>query len=153
MGWMPQHDEPIKINSAFNVNATILQFVVASAAEAELGALFHNCQDGIIIRQTLADMGHPQPETPVHCDNTTAVEIAKNTVKRQQSRSMEMRFLGLVTRWHKKCTHLAGTRDKKIWLITGVSTTLGHTTLQFAPGTYIQPPPRGYYRRLLDQAL
>ena len=38
MGWMPEHCEPIKINRAFYVNATILKFVVASAAEAELGA-------------------------------------------------------------------------------------------------------------------
>jgi hypothetical protein len=34
MGWMPQNGEPIKINGAFYVNATILKFVVASAAEA-----------------------------------------------------------------------------------------------------------------------
>jgi hypothetical protein len=80
--------------NAFYVNATILKFVVASAAEAELGALFHNCQDGIIFRQTLADMGHPQPKTPVHCNNATAVGIANNTVKWQQSKSMEMRFFG-----------------------------------------------------------
>jgi hypothetical protein len=86
--------ETIKINGAFYVYATILKFVVASAAEAKLGTLFHNCQDGIIFRQTLADMGHPQPKTPVHCDNATAVGIVNNTVKRQQSRSMEMRFLG-----------------------------------------------------------
>jgi hypothetical protein len=37
-------------------------------------------------------MGHPQPPTPIHCDNSTAVGIANNTVKRQRSRSMEMRF-------------------------------------------------------------
>jgi hypothetical protein len=85
MGWMPKNEEPIKINGTFYVNATILKFVVASAAEAELGALFHNCQDGIIFRQTLADMGHPQPKTLVHCDNATAVGITNNTVKRQQS--------------------------------------------------------------------
>ena len=48
MGWMPKNGEPIKLNGAFYVNTTILRFVVASAAEAELGALFHNCQDGII---------------------------------------------------------------------------------------------------------
>ncbi len=59
MGWMPKNREPIKINCAFYVNATILKFMVASAAEAELCALFHNCQDGIIFRQTLADMGYP----------------------------------------------------------------------------------------------
>ncbi len=48
MGWMPKNGEPIKLNGAFYVNTTILRFVVASAAEAELEALFHNCQDGII---------------------------------------------------------------------------------------------------------
>jgi hypothetical protein len=85
MGWMPKNGEPIKINGAFYLNATIMKFVVASAAEAELGALFHNCQDGIIFRKTLADMGHPQPKTPVHCNNATAVEIANNTIKRQRS--------------------------------------------------------------------
>ncbi len=85
MGWMPKNGEPIKINGAFYVNATIIKFVVASAAEAELGALFHNCQDGIIFRKTLADMGHPQPKTPVHCDNATAVGIANNTIKWQRS--------------------------------------------------------------------
>jgi hypothetical protein len=82
-GWMPKTGEPIKINGAFYVNATILKFVVVSAAEAELGTLFHNCQDGIIFRQTLSDMGHPQPKTPVHCNNATAVGIANNTIKRQ----------------------------------------------------------------------
>ncbi len=59
MGWMPENGEPIKINGAFFVNATILKFVVVSVAEAKLGALFHNCQDGIIFRKTLADMGCP----------------------------------------------------------------------------------------------
>ncbi len=80
-----KNGEPIKINGAFYVNATIMKIVVASAAEAELGALFHNCQDGIIFWKTLADMGHPQPKTPVHCNNATAVGIANNTIKRQRS--------------------------------------------------------------------
>jgi hypothetical protein len=48
MGWMPQDDEPICLNGAFHVSTTILRFVVASTAEAELGALYHNCQTGII---------------------------------------------------------------------------------------------------------
>ena len=80
------------MNGAFYVSATIVRFVVASAAEAELGALYDNCQKGIVYRDILKDMGHPQPCTPVHCDNATAVGIANNLVKRQRSRSMEMRF-------------------------------------------------------------
>jgi hypothetical protein len=92
MGWMPQDGKPIRLNGAFHVSTTILHFVVASAAKAELGALYHNCQTGIIFRLTLTDMGHPQPKTPVHCDNATAVGIANNTIRRQRSRAMEMRF-------------------------------------------------------------
>ncbi len=83
MGWVPKNGEPIKLNGAFHVSANIMRFVVASAAEAKLGALYHNCQTAIVFRDILNDMGHPQPKTPVHCDNATAVGIANNTVKRQ----------------------------------------------------------------------
>ena len=121
MGWMPKNGEPIRLNGAFYTNTTILRFVVASAAEAELGALFHNCQDGIIFRQTLMDMGHPQPKTPVHCDNATAVGIANNNVKRQRSRSMEMRFFWIGDKiaqeiydvsWHPGQENLADYQSK-----------------------------------------
>jgi hypothetical protein len=121
MGWTPKNGDPIRLNGAFYTNTTILRFVVASAAEAELGALFHNCQDGIIFRQTLEDMGHPQPKTPVHCDNATAVGIANNTVKRQRSRSMEMRFFWIGDKiaqemydvsWHPGQENLADYQSK-----------------------------------------
>ncbi len=43
IGWIPKDRDPIKINWAFHINVNILCFVVASAAEAELGTLYHNC--------------------------------------------------------------------------------------------------------------
>ena len=69
-----------------------LQFVASSAAEAELGALFVNAKEGKIIRLALHELGHPQPPTPIHCDNSTAAGISNNTVKKHRSRSMEMRY-------------------------------------------------------------
>ncbi len=78
---MPKDGEPIRLNGAFHVSTIILRFVVAYAAEAELGALYHNCQTGIMFRLTLTDMGHPQPKPPVHCNNATAVGIANNNIK------------------------------------------------------------------------
>jgi hypothetical protein len=48
MGWSPKDGDPIKLNGAFFTLCTILCFIVASAAEAELGALFMNCKEGII---------------------------------------------------------------------------------------------------------
>ena len=121
MGWMPKNGDPIRLNGAFYTSSAIMRFVVASAAEAELGALFHNCQTGMIFRQTLKDLGHPQPKTPVHCDNATAVGIASNTVKRQRSRSMEMRFFWIGDKvaqemyditWHPGMENLADYQSK-----------------------------------------
>ncbi len=48
LGWMPTDNAPIPLNGAFHVSTTILRFVVISAAETKLGALYHNCQMGII---------------------------------------------------------------------------------------------------------
>jgi hypothetical protein len=70
----------------------MLRFVVASAAEAKLSTLFLNCKEGMIFCLPLEELGYPQPKTPIHCDNTTAVSIANNTIKSQQSRSMETRY-------------------------------------------------------------
>jgi hypothetical protein len=92
MGWKLDATKPIKLNGAFFTLCLILHFVVASAAEAKLGALFLNCKQATIFHLTLKEMGHPQPPIPVDCNNSTAVSIANNTVKSQRSRSMEMRF-------------------------------------------------------------
>ena len=48
LGWLPKDDAPIHLNGAFHVSTTIMRFVVASAAEAKLGAFYHNCQTGMI---------------------------------------------------------------------------------------------------------
>jgi hypothetical protein len=92
LGSTPTDDQPIELNGAIYVLCGILKIVVASAAESELGALFMNIKDGVILRLILAELGHKQPPTPVHCDNKTATGIANDTVKKQRSRSMEMRF-------------------------------------------------------------
>jgi hypothetical protein len=82
MGSILEDNEPMVLNEAFHTSTTGMQFVVASAVKAELRALFHNCQAAIFFCQTLANIGHPQPKTPIHCDNATAIGIANNTVKR-----------------------------------------------------------------------
>jgi hypothetical protein len=77
----PSHSDPIQLNGAFFTLCAILWFVVASAAEAELGALFLNCKEEMIFRLTLEEFGHPQPKTPIYCNNATAVGIVNNTVE------------------------------------------------------------------------
>jgi hypothetical protein len=57
-------------------------------------ALFLNAQEAKVFRLVLAELRHPQPPTPIHIGNTTTVGIVNNTIKSQQSRSMEMRYFG-----------------------------------------------------------
>ena len=102
LGWLPKDGHPIHLNGAIHIVFTLLKFVVSSAAEAELGTLFINAKQGKIIRLALEEMGHPQPPTPIHCDNTTAAGIANNTVKKNRSRSMEMRFFWIADQVDQK---------------------------------------------------
>ena len=73
-----------------------------SSRSAELGALFLNAQQAKILRLTLHELGHPQPATPVHIDNTTAVGIVNSTIKRQRSRAMEMGYFWLLDQYAQK---------------------------------------------------
>ncbi len=88
LGSLPHGRDPIKLNGAIHVTCTILKLVAASAAEAELGALFLNAQEAKVFRLVLAELGHPQPPTPIHINNTTTVGIVNNTIKCQRSRSI-----------------------------------------------------------------
>ena len=67
--WAHYHkmEKPIKINGAFHTLCRILQFVVASAAVAKFGALFLNCQEGMIFTLALENLDHKQPKNPVCC--------------------------------------------------------------------------------------
>ena len=66
--------------------------MAASAAEAKLGAIFHNAQLIPLIQRILEALGHPQPPTPLYCDNSTAVSIIQQTIKQKRSRAMNMRY-------------------------------------------------------------
>ena len=92
LGSLSKEGAPIKLNGNIAITCAILKLVAASATEAELGALFLNVQEASILRLFLLEMGHPQPKTPVHVDNTTGVGIVNNTIKRQRSHAMEMRY-------------------------------------------------------------
>ena len=75
---------------------------MASAAEAELGDLFLNCQESVPIRITLEEMGHIQMPTPVQVDNSTVLGIATGTIKQRKSKAMYMRFYWIRDRKNQK---------------------------------------------------
>ena len=96
LGSLPIDGKFITLNGLIHSLCSILKFVAASAAEAELGALFLNAKEARIMRITLTELGHPQPPTLIHIYNTTVFGIIDNTIKRQRSHAMEMRYFWLL---------------------------------------------------------
>jgi hypothetical protein len=83
--------------SILNV-AAVIKNVVASAAESEVRACFHNAQSGAPLRVTLTELGHKQPPTPMRTDNSTALGILNETIKHKRSKAMDMRYHWLTDR-------------------------------------------------------
>ncbi len=96
LGSLPIEGNPIKLNGVIHITCTILKLVDASAAKAEVGALFLNAQEAKVLHLTLAELGHPQPPTSIYIDNTTTVSIVNNPIKRQRSRAIEMQYFWLL---------------------------------------------------------
>jgi hypothetical protein len=76
--------------------------VIASAAESEVGACFHNAQSGAPLRVTLTEMGHTQPPTLLRTDSSTAFGILNETIKQKKSKAMDMIYHWLTDRVRQK---------------------------------------------------
>jgi len=153
LGWLPVDGQLIRLNGVFHMLCSILCFIVASAAEAKLGALFLNCQEGMIFRLILEDLGYPQPKTPVHYDNATAVGIVNNTIKRKCSRAMEMRYFWTSKKEAQDVYSFKWYPGQDFWRTIRVNITLGHTTLQCALITFMRKTPPWFYHGQRDLAL
>jgi hypothetical protein len=99
--FLSENDEYPANNGAVLTISQIIKAVMSSAAEAETGALFINSQEAIPQRQLLAEMGHPQPPTPIQIDNTTALGVVNNNVLKKL-KAMDMRFHWLRCRQNQK---------------------------------------------------
>jgi hypothetical protein len=84
LGSIPQDGDIIKLDGAIHITHAILKLVAASAAEAELGALFLNVQEAKVLQLILTELGHPQPPTPIQIDNITTVGIFNNMIKQKR---------------------------------------------------------------------
>jgi hypothetical protein len=95
--FLSENDPFPRFNGAILSIAQIIKFVMASAAESELAALFVTAHEMIPHRQTLIAMGWPQPKTPVQTNNSMAVGVTNKTIVPRRSKMMDMRF------WWLRC--------------------------------------------------
>ena len=72
--------------------SVIIKTVVSSATATEYAAAFIVAQAAISIINTLADLGYPQSETEIFCDNLCAVGLANNTFNLKRTKTIDMRY-------------------------------------------------------------
>ena len=88
--YLSENDPEPRWNRPVLTIAQIIKFVMTSAEEAELGALFIMAEEMINLRQTLSEMGCPQPPPPVQTDKYTAEGVINNTTFQRNIKSMDL---------------------------------------------------------------
>jgi hypothetical protein len=83
--YLGNQDEPAdnpKPNGPIHVESRIMKNIMAAASEAEIGALFHNGQEGAYMRTILKELGREQTgPTRITTDNSTADGFANQRTK------------------------------------------------------------------------
>ena len=80
------------LNHPISSHSTRIPVVCSFVAEAEYAGAFASSRIATNERQILQDMGHPQPPTPIFCDNEVAIGLANGSVTLKMSKSLDMRF-------------------------------------------------------------
>ncbi len=86
-------DDPVSLNNGLVLTISqILKFVMASAAEAELAALYTTAREMIPLRNALEEIGWKQPQSPIQTDNSAAAGFISDTIIQRQIKMIWMRL-------------------------------------------------------------
>ena len=96
--FLSENEPKPKLNGPVLTIAQIIKTVMASAAEAEMAALYITAKNMIPLRNTLIEMGWPQPQTPIQTDNSTAVGFTNKTIVNKATKSADMKLWWLKDR-------------------------------------------------------
>jgi hypothetical protein len=85
--------EEIPINNGAVLNILqIIKAVMSSATEIKLSKLFINAKTTVSMQQTLEELSHLQPQTPIQTDNSTAHALLTNKILPKALKAMDMQF-------------------------------------------------------------
>ena len=70
----------------------ITKTVMASEAEAEMAALYITSKNTIPLRNTLIEMGWPQPQSPIQTENSKAVGFTNKMIVNKANKSADMKL-------------------------------------------------------------
>ena len=63
---------------------------MVSAAEAEMAALYITDKNMMLLRNTLIEMGWPQPKSPIQTENSTAAGFTNKIIVKKSTESADM---------------------------------------------------------------
>ena len=84
------HTQNPKLNEDIRVECKTLRHVVSSAAETEVGGVFHNAKIAIPIRNLRHALGHLQPPTSIKTDNSTEFCFIYHNIHQRHSKYWDM---------------------------------------------------------------
>ena len=103
---------------------------MTSAAEAEIAALYTTAKKMIPLRNTLIEIGWPQPQTPIQTDNSIALLFTKKTIVNKATKSADMKLWWLRDIESKNNSGTIGRQDLKMRNITAQGIILLYTKKQ-----------------------
>ena len=103
--------------------AQIIKNVMSSAAEAKLSGLFICAKAMIPLRNTLTEMGWPQPPSPVQCDNPATTGFTNKTMVKKFSNTWTYASGGSDAAAPNKTSPTTGHQETKTWPTTVQSIT------------------------------
>ena len=78
--FLSENDPKPKLNGPVLTILQIIKNVMASAAEAEMAALYITAKKMITLFNALIEMGWPQPQSTIQIENSTAVGFTNKTI-------------------------------------------------------------------------
>jgi hypothetical protein len=96
--FLSENEPFLRFNGAVLSIAQIIKFVMASATESELAALFVTAREMIPHRQTLISMGWSQPKIPIQTDNSTVAGVTNKMIVPCRAKMIDTRFWWLCCR-------------------------------------------------------
>ena len=90
--YLSEDDPAPRDNGPVLTISQIMKYVMASAAEAELGALYLTAREMIPLRHALEEMGWKQPKSPIQTDNSTASGFINDTIIQRRIKMIWMRL-------------------------------------------------------------
>jgi hypothetical protein len=85
-------DDDDWVNHPISCHCTRIPVVCSFFAKAEYASLYAAAHIATGKRKILANMGHPQPATPLFCDKEMAIGIAADMVSQRMSKATDMRL-------------------------------------------------------------